>query len=114
MPIDKKLISRKITLINGDLKSLKGLNKLSLKIYLSNAEYETLAERYLERIIGRMIDINYHILSWVPEWNRKIQSYATTLSFKGIGNLILACSEDLFKIFSQTSAYSVSTDFSKN
>ncbi len=63
MPIDKKLISRKITLINGDLKSLKGLNKLSLKIYLSNAEYETLAERYLERIIGRMIDINYHILS---------------------------------------------------
>ena len=63
MPIDKEIISRKITLINNDLKSLKTLNKLSLKTYLSKAEYEALAERYLERIIGRMIDINYHILS---------------------------------------------------
>jgi len=63
MPIDKKLISRKITLINNDLKSLKALSKLSLKTYLSKADYEALAERYLERIIGRMIDINYHILS---------------------------------------------------
>jgi uncharacterized protein YutE (UPF0331/DUF86 family) len=63
MSVDKELISRKITLINNDLKSLKGLSKLSLKTYLSKAEYEALAERYLERIIGRMIDINYHILS---------------------------------------------------
>jgi len=53
MPIDKKLISRKITLINTDLKSLKALSKLSLKTYLSKTEYEALAERYLERIIGR-------------------------------------------------------------
>jgi len=63
MPIDKKLISRKITLINNDLKSLKALSKLSLKTYLSQADFEALAERYLERVIGRMIDINYHILS---------------------------------------------------
>jgi len=63
MPIDRKLINRKITLINEDLKSLKTLSNLSLKIYLSKADYEALAERYLERIIGRMIDINYHILS---------------------------------------------------
>ncbi len=63
MPIDEKLISRKMTLINNDLKSLGMLSKLSLKTYLSKAEYEALAERYLERIIGRMIDINYHILS---------------------------------------------------
>ncbi len=63
MPIDKKLIQRKITLINSDLKSLKKLSGLSLKTYLSKEEYEVLAERYLERIIGRMIDINYHILS---------------------------------------------------
>lgn len=63
MSIDKKLIIRKITLINVDLKSLAALSKLSLKTYLSKSEYEALAERYLERIIGRMIDINYHILS---------------------------------------------------
>ena len=63
MPIDKQIISRKITLINNDLKSLKVLSKLSLKTYLSKADYEALAERYLERVIGRMIDINYHVLS---------------------------------------------------
>jgi uncharacterized protein YutE (UPF0331/DUF86 family) len=63
MPIDKKLIQRKITLINVDLKSLRKLSSLSLKTYLSKSEYEAMAERYLERIIGRMIDINYHILS---------------------------------------------------
>ena len=63
MPIDKNLVNRKITLMNNDLKSLKTLSKLSLKTYLSKSEYEALAERYLERIIGRMIDINYHILS---------------------------------------------------
>lgn len=40
MPIDKKLISRKITLINNDLKSLKALSKLSLKTYLSKSEIE--------------------------------------------------------------------------
>lgn len=45
------------------MKSLKALSKLSLKTYLSKADYEALAERYLERVIGRMIDINYHVLS---------------------------------------------------
>ncbi|MFA5961815.1 MAG: HepT-like ribonuclease domain-containing protein [Parcubacteria group bacterium] len=63
MPIDKELITRKITFINKDLSELKKLNALSLKTYLSKADYEVMAERYLERIIGRTIDINYHILS---------------------------------------------------
>jgi TorA maturation chaperone TorD len=58
--------------------------------------------------------VNYHILSWVPEWNRKIQAHANTLSFKGIGNLILACSEDIFRIFDQNSTYPVTADFLKN
>jgi uncharacterized protein YutE (UPF0331/DUF86 family) len=63
MSIDEKIINRKITLINADLKNLKTLSRLSLKTYLSKADYEALAERYLERVIGRMIDINYHVLS---------------------------------------------------
>jgi TorA maturation chaperone TorD len=58
--------------------------------------------------------VNYHILSWVPEWNRKIQAHANTLSFKGIGNLILACSEDIFNIFDENSTYSFTPDFLKN
>lgn len=62
MPINKKIIIRKISFINKDLQSLRALSKLSLKTYLSKSDYEAMAERYLERIIGRMIDINYHIL----------------------------------------------------
>jgi putative dimethyl sulfoxide reductase chaperone len=58
--------------------------------------------------------LKHHILSWVPQWNKKIQAHADTLSFKGIGNLILACSEDIFLIFAQKSTTSVSTDFIKN
>jgi uncharacterized protein YutE (UPF0331/DUF86 family) len=63
MPIDKKLINRKILLINRDLKELRKLSHLPLEEYLSKLEYEAVAERYLERIIGRMIDINYHLLT---------------------------------------------------
>jgi len=58
--------------------------------------------------------INSHILSWVPAWNERIQYNANTLSFKGIGNLILACSEDLFLFFDQKSAASVSSNLLKN
>jgi TorA maturation chaperone TorD len=58
--------------------------------------------------------INLHILTWIREWNTKIQFYSNTLSFKGIGNLILACVEDVFELFGQKSSVSVSSDSSKN
>jgi TorA maturation chaperone TorD len=58
--------------------------------------------------------INSHILSWVPAWNERIQFNANTLSFKGIGNLILACSEDIFNFFDQKSATPISSDVLKN
>jgi TorA maturation chaperone TorD len=72
-----------------------------------------LIEKYLEfddeicnsemRIeIRRFID--QHIMSWVPEWNKHIQQHANTLSYKGIGTLILACAEDLYNIMGQSSA----------
>jgi TorA maturation chaperone TorD len=58
--------------------------------------------------------INYHILSWVPQWNNKLQIQANTLSFKGIGNLILACSEDIFSMFGQKYTTPISTGLIKN
>ena len=58
--------------------------------------------------------INSHVLSWVPSWNDRIQNNANTLSFKGIGNLILACSEDIFIFFDQKSAAAISSDALKN
>jgi putative dimethyl sulfoxide reductase chaperone len=43
--------------------------------------------------------IDNHILSWVSEWNQNIQANSNTLTFKGIGTLILACVEDLRSFF---------------
>jgi TorA maturation chaperone TorD len=58
--------------------------------------------------------IDNHILSWIPEWNRKIQFYSETLSFKGIGTLILACIEDISSLLSQNPSTLFSTDDLKN
>jgi uncharacterized protein YutE (UPF0331/DUF86 family) len=81
MPADKKLIIRKINFINNDLQRLDKLSLLSMEKFLANYEFEALAERYLERIIGRMIDINYHILS--AEENTTPVDYHN--SFIGLG-----------------------------
>jgi TorA maturation chaperone TorD len=55
-------------------------------------------EKEMKNEICRFIDL--HILSWVPDWNQNIQEHANTLSYKGIGTLILACIEDLYSIMS--------------
>jgi len=62
MPLDKILINRKIVLISEDLLQLERLSKLNYSRYIADYKNEILAERYLERIIGRMIDINYHLI----------------------------------------------------
>jgi putative dimethyl sulfoxide reductase chaperone len=49
--------------------------------------------------IRRFID--FHLLSWVSEWNKKIQVHAKTFCFKGIGTLIQACSEDIYSLLGQ-------------
>jgi uncharacterized protein YutE (UPF0331/DUF86 family) len=62
MPIDRELLVRKMKMIAEDLRALRKFSKMSLKGYLREIEHEILAERYLERLIGRMIDVNYHIV----------------------------------------------------
>ncbi|PYQ42625.1 MAG: hypothetical protein DMF77_12380 [Acidobacteria bacterium] len=61
--IDKELVTRKVLLITEDLRALGALAAKPVAEYLASATDEVLAERYLERIIGRMIDINYHVLT---------------------------------------------------
>ncbi len=43
--------------------------------------------------------IGLHLLSWIEEWNNKVQQYSKTLCFKGIGTLILASTEDIYTFF---------------
>jgi uncharacterized protein YutE (UPF0331/DUF86 family) len=61
--VNSELVHRKITLILEDLEKVRGLAALDPDAYLSDPRNEVLAERYLERIIGRAIDINYHLIT---------------------------------------------------
>ena len=58
--------------------------------------------------------IDYHLLSWLPNWNRKIQDGSETLCYKGIGTLILAVSEDLRSVFSNRNEEFTISDNIKN
>jgi uncharacterized protein YutE (UPF0331/DUF86 family) len=60
--IDAALVTRKALLITRDLADLAPLAQKALDAYLSDPRDELVAERLLERIIGRMIDVNYHLL----------------------------------------------------
>jgi len=61
--IDRELIIRKMSLLLKDLQPLTDLSRQPIESYLANPVNEVLAERYLERMIGRMIDINYHLVT---------------------------------------------------
>jgi uncharacterized protein YutE (UPF0331/DUF86 family) len=61
--IDPELVTRKMVLITADLRALEPLARHPVEEYLASPTDEVLAERYLEPIIGRMIDINYHLVT---------------------------------------------------
>ena len=61
--IDPALVDRKALLITRDLADLGPLATKPLADYLANPLDELVAERLLERVIGRMIDINYHLIT---------------------------------------------------
>jgi uncharacterized protein YutE (UPF0331/DUF86 family) len=52
-----------MSLILQDLPKLTELSRLSREKYLDDSINEAVAERYLERMIGRMIDINFHLIT---------------------------------------------------
>jgi uncharacterized protein YutE (UPF0331/DUF86 family) len=61
--IDRELVIRKMVLITADVHALEPLARRPLEDYIASPTDEVLVERYLERIIGRMIDINYHLIT---------------------------------------------------
>ena len=67
-PVDKQLIERKIKLIENDLAGLKKYKDISSKEYLKNYETQLVVERLLEKITGRLIDLNYHLLKEAYEY----------------------------------------------
>jgi uncharacterized protein YutE (UPF0331/DUF86 family) len=65
--IDPVLVTRKINLIAKDLKAMAPYGGMPLATYLADPVHELVVERYLERTIGRMIDINYHLVTALGE-----------------------------------------------
>lgn len=62
--------------------------------------------------ICRFIDT--HLFSWIGEWNKKVQLNSDTVDFKGIANLIVACIEDIYSIFSREPKGGYSIESLKN
>jgi uncharacterized protein YutE (UPF0331/DUF86 family) len=61
--VDRDLVVRKMALILDDLRAATPIAEKSLDAYLANDLDEIVTERYLERMIGRMIDVNYHLIT---------------------------------------------------
>jgi uncharacterized protein YutE (UPF0331/DUF86 family) len=62
MPIDREVLIRKSTLITEDLVRLRPFASLAAADYLARLDAQLATERLLERMIGRMLDVNYHVV----------------------------------------------------
>ena len=63
MTVDPELVTRKLLLIARDLDELAAIRDRGQDAYLASRVDQAVAERHLERMIGRMIDVNYHLLT---------------------------------------------------
>ena len=63
MTVDPALVTRKLLLVAADLDALRPVADRGEPSYLGNPVDQAFVERYLERLIGRMIDVNYHLLT---------------------------------------------------
>jgi uncharacterized protein YutE (UPF0331/DUF86 family) len=73
MTVDAALVRRKMALILEDIGRLSTLAALNDEDYHRDPIHEIVAERLLERIIGRMIDVNYHL--WVEAGHQPPKDY---------------------------------------
>jgi uncharacterized protein YutE (UPF0331/DUF86 family) len=63
MSVDVDLVTRKLLLIGGDLEQLRPIHERGLDSYLASRMEQAVVERLLERIVTRMIDVNYHLIT---------------------------------------------------
>jgi uncharacterized protein YutE (UPF0331/DUF86 family) len=63
MTVDAELVTRKLLLILADLDQLRSIHARGLDAYVANVLEQAVVERLLERIITRMIDVNYHLIT---------------------------------------------------
>ena len=63
MTVDPALVTRKLVLIAADLDALRPVTARGQDAYVRDPIQQAFVERYLERLIGRMIDVNYHVIT---------------------------------------------------
>ena len=113
MPIDEEIVRRKIKFIGEDFEKLKPIVAASYDEFMAREVAQPALERYLERIIGRMIDINYHFVREL----RHLPPKDYFESFKELGNLKIvsfAAANELAAIGSRTNTMRSMRAFSMN
>lgn len=63
MSVDIELVTRKLLLIGADLEELRSVHGRGLESYLASRTDQAVVERLLERMVTRMIDVNYHLIT---------------------------------------------------
>ena len=63
MTIDRELVTRKLLLVTAEIESLGAIRDKGRDAYLASSIDQAVVERRIERAVGRMIDINYHLIT---------------------------------------------------
>jgi uncharacterized protein YutE (UPF0331/DUF86 family) len=63
MTVDRELVTRKLLLIMQDLDAAAPFATKPISTFLESRVDQAVVERLLERMIGRMIDVNYHLIT---------------------------------------------------
>jgi len=63
MTVDRDLITRKLLLIARDLEELREIASSDVDHFRGDRRDQAVVERYLERMIGRTIDVNFHLIT---------------------------------------------------
>ncbi len=63
MTIDRELVTRKLLLIARDLEQLSEIAPGDVEAHVQSRPNQAIVERYLERMIGRAIDVNFHVIT---------------------------------------------------
>lgn len=73
--LNQRFLTRKIKLIQEDLSKLEPLAKFSFDAVAKDPMRYGAAERYLERIITRAIDINNHCIAELGNGSESVRTY---------------------------------------
>jgi uncharacterized protein YutE (UPF0331/DUF86 family) len=65
MSLNRELVIRKLALIASDMQAIARLIAGGKAAYLADPVAQAASERHIQRAIGRMIDVNYHLVTAV-------------------------------------------------